>query len=72
MLCLHQVHVDGARVLDSISDGVLSDLVKDDALGRLNRQVQHFTEMPGNGLSFAVFIGGQPDIVFTDGLDVFL
>ena len=28
--------------------------------------------MPGNGLPFAVFIGCQPDIVFADGLDVFL
>ena len=72
MLRLHQVHVDGARIFDGIGDGIFGDLVKDDALGRLDRQIQHFTEMPGDSLPFAVFIGGQPDIVFADGLDVFL
>ena len=72
LLRLHQIHVNGARVLDSIGDGILSDLVKDDALGCLNRQIQYFTEMPSNCLPFTVFIGGQPNIVFTDGLDVFL
>jgi len=55
-----------------IGDGVFGDLVKNDTLGRLNRQIKYFTEVPGNGLSFAVFIGGQPDVVFTDSLDVLL
>ena len=72
LLRLHQIHINSAWILNGAGDGILSDLMKDDALGRLNRQIQHFTEVPGDSLPFAVFIGGQPDIVFADGFDIFL
>ena len=45
--------------------------MKDDALGGFWRQVQHLTEVPGDRLPFAVFIGCEPDIFFANGFDSF-
>ena len=61
LLGLDQVHVDVARVVDSFEDGRLGNLVEDDAAGLFDRQAEGFSQVPGNGLSFAVFIGSQPD-----------
>ena len=47
-------------MLDRFENGPFGDFVKDDAFRRVDREPQHFGKVPCDGLSFAVFIGGQP------------
>ena len=47
-------------MLDGFQDGRLGDFVEDNAAGMLRRQSERFGQVPGNGLSFTVFIGSQP------------
>ena len=61
LLGIHERHVDRARLLDGLQDGLLRDLVEDDTLRLINRETQHFGQVPCDGLSFAVFIGSQPN-----------
>ncbi len=60
LLGVDQVHVDRAGLLDRLQDRTLGDLVEDDALGPIYRETQHFGQVPCDGLSFAVLIGGEP------------
>ena len=60
LLCIHQVHVYLARMLDGVQYGRLCDFVEHDALRRLGLQLQRLLQVPCNGLSLAVFIGRQP------------
>ena len=39
----------------------LGDFVEDDALGPVDGETQHFGQVPCDGFSFAVLIGGEPD-----------
>ena len=61
LLGIDQIHVHRARRLDGLQDGLLRNLVEDDSLRLINRETQHFGQVPCDGLSFAVFIGSQPD-----------
>ncbi len=61
LLGVHQVHVDAAGVLDGFQDGVFRDFMKDDTAGLGLGKVQCLKQMPGDGFSFPVFIGSQPD-----------
>ena len=60
LLGVDQIHVDRPRVLDSLQNGPLRNFVEDDPLRPLDRETQHFGQVPCDGLSFAVFIGGEP------------
>ena len=44
-----------------MQDGVLGDLVEDDAARAAAVQAQGLHEVPGDGLPLAVLIGSQPD-----------
>ena len=61
LLGIDQVEVDAARLLNGFEYGVFGNFMEDDASGMFRFQFQHFVQMPGNGLSFAVLIGSQPD-----------
>ena len=52
--------VDGTRMLDSIENGRLGDLVEDNAPGVLGLESEHLEQMPCDGLSLAVFITCKP------------
>ena len=72
LLRLNQIHINGSRILNCISYGVFGDLVEDNSLSCFNWKIQHLTQMPSNGLSFAVFIGCEPDVFLANCLDVSL
>ena len=72
LLRLNQIHVHGSRILNCIGYGIFSDLMKDNSLSRFNRKIQHLAQMPSNSLSFAVFIGCEPDVFLADCLDISL
>ena len=61
LLGVDQIHVDRARVLDGVENRPLGDFVEYDALGLVHGETQHFGQVPCDGLSFAVFIGCEPD-----------
>ena len=44
-----------------MEDGVLGDLVEDDAARAAAVEAERLDEVPGDGLSLAVLIGSQPD-----------
>ena len=60
LLSVDAVDVDVARVFDSVKDSVFSDFVKDDSPRFLRSKSEHFVEVPGDSLTFAVFIGSEP------------
>ena len=60
LLGVHQVHVNVPGVLDGTEDGIFGDFMKDDTAGFALRKAQRLLQVPGDGLSFAVFIGRQP------------
>ena len=60
LLGIHQVEVDGPRVLDGGEDGGLRDFVEDNAPCIGGVEVEYLCQVPADGLSFAVFIGCQP------------
>ena len=61
LLGVDQVHIDRARLLDGFQNRPLGDFVEDDALGPVDGETQHFGQVPCDGFSFAVLIGGEPD-----------
>ena len=61
LLGVDQVHVDLARMLDGVEHRRLRDLMEGDAPGLGGIELQGFGQVPGDGLSFAVFIGCEPD-----------
>ena len=48
-------------MLDGVEEGGLGNLVKDNAARLFTGEAQGFLQVPGNGFSLAVLIGGQPD-----------
>ena len=61
MLRIHQVHIDGPGLMDGARDHAPGDLVEGDAPGLLLRQLHKLAQMPGDGLSLAVRVGGEID-----------
>ena len=61
LLCIDEVHVDGARILDGGHDGALGNFVENDAPRLVYRQAEHLCQVPGDGFPFAVFIGCEPN-----------
>ena len=60
LLGIDEIHVDGPGFLDGLEDGAFGDFVEYDPLGPVDGEPQHFGEVPCDGFSFAVFIGGEP------------
>jgi hypothetical protein len=55
-------------VFDSFFDSAFGDFMKNDSLCLCGIELENLTQMPGDSLSFAVFIGSQPDgFSFFDG-----
>ena len=63
LLGIHQIHINVARRLNGFQYGGFRNLVEHDAAGLLLVQSQHLAQMPGNGLSLAVLIGCEPDLL---------
>ena len=62
LLGVDAVDVDAARVLDGGLDGLHRHLVELDAAGRMFVDAQHIGQMPGDGFSLAVRVGGEIDL----------
>jgi len=60
LLCIYEVHIYGARLLDGVENGAFGDFVEHYASCGLGIEAQNFAQMPCYGLSFAVFIRCQP------------
>ena len=60
LLRVYEVHVHFSGIPDGAEDGILGNLMECYAPGAVFIESQGLHEMPGNGLSFAVFIGSQP------------
>ena len=58
LLGIHQLHVELARLLERIRDGMLGDLVEDHAAHR-HLGLEHFQEVPGDRLALAVLVRGE-------------
>ena len=61
LLGVHQILVDGPGGGNGLVDHLLGDLIKGHPVGLVVRNAQQFFQMPGNGLSFPVRVGGQID-----------
>ena len=61
LLGIHQVHVEAAGICHRLGDHLAGDLVKGHAAGLGLGQVKERLQMPGNGLTFAVRVGGEID-----------
>ena len=61
LLCVDQILIDLARVLDALGDDLFRDLVERHALGLVIRQIQQLLQVPRNGLSLAVRVGREID-----------
>ena len=61
LLCVDQIDIESARILDGVQNGRLGNLVKDNAFSRFILQPQHLVKVPRNGLSLAVLIGSEPN-----------
>ena len=58
LLGVDELEVDVARVLDGRADGLLGDLVEDDAPDR-HLWLEHLAQVPADRLALAVGVGGQ-------------
>ena len=67
LLGIDAVLVHRGGVGERLLDGALGDFVEDDALVALRRTAEHFRQMPGNRLAFAVQVGGEVDAVGAGG-----
>ena len=61
LLGVHQIHVDAAGVLDGVGNGGAGDLVEGDPLALFRRQLQKLLQMPGDGFTLPVRVGGEID-----------
>ena len=61
LLGVHQVHIDVPGIVDGLEDGCLGDFVEGDAPGVFLPEPEGLEQVPGDGLSFAVLIGCEPD-----------
>ncbi|OQA94006.1 MAG: hypothetical protein BWY25_03024 [Chloroflexi bacterium ADurb.Bin222] len=62
LLRVHQVEAEGTGMRKGFRHGGLSNLMEDDAMGALGRQLQDLAQVPGDGFAFAVGVGGEVDI----------
>ena len=64
LLGVDQLHIDFARMIESVLDGLFSDLVEDDAFGWPLELVPAGgrLQVPGDSLALPVRVGGQEDI----------
>jgi len=62
LLGIDQIHVDIARMGDGVLNGVLGDLVEDDAFDR-NRRFELIEQVPSDGLTLAVLIRREYELV---------
>ena len=63
LLCVNEVHIDMARVLNGSENGRLCNLVEHDTIGLLLVETQHFAQVPRDGFSLAVFIACEPNLL---------
>ena len=68
LLGVHQILIDGAGMGDALAHHLAGDLVEGDTSGLIVRQVQQMLQMPGNGLSLAVRVGGEVDGIAGGGV----
>ena len=61
LLSPYQTHIDMARLFDGCFDGTFGNLMENDAIRLFRVKFQYFTKMPGDCLSFTVFVGCEPD-----------
>ena len=59
LLSVHQVLVNVPGLADALGDHLAGDLVEGDPEGLVLRQVQQLLQVPADGLSLAVWVGGQ-------------
>ena len=63
LLGVHQMHIDGARLLDGGLDHRLGDLVEGNALYLLYGDAESGGQVPGNGLALAIGVGCEEHLV---------
>ena len=63
VLCFHNGHLDVTRMVDCILEGRFGNFVKDDSWRGFDWERQHLTNVPRNGFSFAIVVGGQDDVL---------
>ena len=63
LLGVHQVLVDGPGAGDGLVDHLFGDLIESHPIGLVIGDAQQLLQMPGNGLSLPVGVGGQIDPV---------
>ena len=63
LLCIHQIQINGPRILDSFINGGFRNLVKNNTRRLCNIQSKLSSYMSSNRLSFAIFIGCDPDFI---------
>lgn len=65
MACLLSVNkrqVDGGWIRDGGNNGGLGDFVEDNSFGGARVQRTNLADVPGDGLSFPVVVGGEQDV----------
>ena len=67
LLGVHQILIDSAGSGNALGHHLAGNLVKGNAAGLIIRQLQQVLEMPGNGFSLAVRVGGEIDGVAGSG-----
>ena len=63
LLRVHQVQVDAARIGEGLVDGALGDLAEGHAADLVSAQAGVLGDVPGDRLTLAIEVGGQPDQV---------
>ena len=61
LLGVHQIQVDGSRLLDGLGDDALGDLVEGHAPGFAVGQAQQLLNVPGDGFAFSIRVSCQID-----------
>ena len=68
LLCVDQIHVELAWILNGLQYGGLGNLMEDNAFGGALIKSEHLTEVPGDSFSLTVFIRCQPYLFGFAGL----
>ncbi len=68
LLRIDQGCIERARLLEGLTHGVGSDFMKDNAMHALRLHFRRVCEVPGDGLSFAIRVGGEVDALRSRGL----
>ena len=63
LLGVEEVAVDGAGMGHALGNALFGDLAEGDPVGVLDVQTQQMSQMPADGLSFPVRVGGEKDLV---------